>query len=79
MGKKTLAAVQMGTAQKPPEINTTPEDIRVNGHWMSNTAYLTDPKGYNKMPYADGYLEECGIDPKLVNPDMLPESLKKAS
>ena len=80
MGKKTLAEIQKGFHHgKAQEFQPTPEHIRINGHWIENSAYLSDPKTYNRMPFTKEYLEECGIDPATVSEDMLPEELKKAS
>lgn len=79
MGKKTLAEVQKGTSQKAYELESKPDHIRVNGHWIDNDTYEKDPKAYNAMPFAEGYLEECGVDPSTVKEELLPESLKKAS
>jgi len=68
----------MGTGKTELE-NYVPTQVRINGHWISNDDYLKDPITYNKVPFSEGYLEECGIDPKTVKEELLPESLKKAS
>lgn len=53
--------------------------IIVNGHSMSNTQYLNNPEEWNKLPFREGYLEECGIDPSTVKPELLPGFIQEAS
>ena len=51
--------------------------VRVNGRWVDNDKYKADPEYYNKLPFTEEYIKECGLDPEIIHPDMLPESLKK--
>ena len=46
--------------------------IIVNGHWLSNDQYLKDPKGCNKMPFTQEYLDECGITVDQVSEEVRP-------
>ena len=80
MVKKTLAEVQKGFHNTRLYDNEThSENIRVNGHWVSREKYLEDPDHYNSMQFAEGYLEEIGMNADVIHEDKLPESLLKSA